>query len=277
MAKSRRMRLNGIESEEDLLSDFSWQANNNYLFGMMLRIIPASNGGIIDSQLFEQPTISIKDVSEGDANKSQYKDHYYFAINNTHIVTNLSGTYSIDRLQTYLNWLLNSVRGTKLFEFTPVTKLPDGVKLSELKGIEFGGVSSSQRLTAGLAQTENRAILKMQELTDSIFEKLFSDTASLSEIERDQIITAKLVLTVKHKPKDMANDEYQRVMGTVMRQITNDSGIILIAKDGNKYRGEEIKVVRDVTVEKTSGNRIVEEQLKQRMESFLSDLNEQQP
>ena len=55
----------------------------------------------------------------------------------------------------------------------------------------------------------------------------------------------------------------------------NDSGIAIIAKNGNKYNGEAVKVVRDITVEKTTGNRLVEEQLKQKMESFLNDLNEQ--
>lgn len=274
-AQQRRMRLNEDDSDEDLLSNFTWQQNNDYLFGMMLRIIPAANGGVIDARLFSQPTITIAEVNSGNPDQSQYKDHYYFAINNNNIVTNLSGSYSIDRLQTYINWLLGPVRGARLFEFNPVTKLPEGIRLSEIKGIEFSGGNSAQSVTTGVTSTENSTAIKMQELTSSLLDKLFSDTSGFSEIERDQIITAKLLLTVKSKPREMALEDYQRVMGAVTRQITNDSGIAVIAKNGNKFTGEAVKVVRDVVIERTTGNRIVEEQLKQKMESFLSELNEQ--
>lgn len=243
---------------------------------MMLRIIPAANGGVIDSRLFTQQTITIAEVNTGNPDQSQYKDHYYFAINNNYLVTNLSGSYSIDRLQTYINWLLGPVRGTKLYEFNPVTKLPEGIRLSEIKGIEFSGGASTQAITAGITNSESTTSIKMQELTTAILDKIFSDTSQFSEVERDQIITAKLLLTIKSRPKEMAQEDYQRVMGAVTRQITNDSGIAVIAKNGNKYTGEAVKVVRDVVVEKTTGNRIVEEQLKQKMELFLSELNERE-
>lgn len=273
-AQQRRMKLNEDDADEDLLSYFAWQQNSTYLFGMMLRIIPAANGGVIDSGLFAQHTITIAEVNAGNPNQSQYKDYYYFAINNNGLVTNLSGSYSVDRLQTYINWLLNSIRGSRLFEFTPITKVPDGIKLSEIKGIEFTGGGQASTLNAGIVQTENSTATKMQELTTSLLDRLFSDTAGINEIERDQIIAAKLLLTVKRKPQDMAHEDYQRVMGAVTRQITNDSGIAIIAKNGNKYTGESVKVVRDIIVEKTTGNRLVEEQLKQKMESFLNDLDE---
>lgn len=274
-AQSRRMRLNEVDSDEDLLSYFTWQQNNNYLFGMMLRIIPAVNGGYIDQQLFEQPTITIAEVNGGASDQSQYKDHYYFALNNNYIVTNLSGSYSIDRFQTYINWLLGPVRGNTLYEFTPLTKVPDGLRLSEIKGIEFNGGNSNLAITSEVTNTENSTAIKMKDLKDSLLDIILSDTSSLSEIERDQIISAKLLLTIKNKPKDMAKEDYQRVMGALTRQITNDNGISLITKNGNRYNGDVIKIVKDVVVEKTTGNRLVEEQLKQKMEGFLSELNSQ--
>lgn len=191
------------------------------------------------------------------------------------MVTNLFGSYNVDRIQTYINWLLNQVRGSRLFEFTPVTKLPEGIKLSEIKGIEFTGGGQASALTTGLANTENGTTTTVQDLANRVLDKLFSDTTEMSEIERDQIISAKLLLTIKRKPHDVAQEDCQRVMGAVTRQITNDSGIAIIAKNGNKYTGEAVKVVKDITVERTTGNRIVEEQLKQKMESFLNELNEQ--
>lgn len=255
-AQQRRMKLNEDDVDEDLLSYFAWQQNDSYLFGMMLRIIPAANG-VINSDLFEHHTITIAEVNAGNPEQSQYKEHYYFTVSNDYLITNLSGSYSVDRLQTYINWLLNPVRDSKLFEFTPLTKVPDGIKLSEIKGIEFSGGGHKSTLNAGIVETENSTATKMQELTASLLDRLFSDTTGISDIERDQIITAKLLLTVKRKPQEMAVDDYQRVMGAVTRQITNDSGIAIITKNGNKYNGESVKVVRDIIVEKTTGNRLV--------------------
>lgn len=173
LAQQRRMLLNEEDVEEDLLSYFVWQQNNSYLFGMMLRIIPAENGGVIDSHLFAQPKITIADINAGNPDQSQYKDHYYFAINNDYVVTNLSGAYSIDRLQTYINWLLNQVRGTRLFEFSPIMKVPEGIKLSEIKGIEFTGGNSIETVTTGVTGNENTVTAKLKELTLDLLDKLF--------------------------------------------------------------------------------------------------------
>ena len=83
-------------------------------------------------------------------------------------------------------------------------------------------------------------------------------------------------MRVKKKPKEMAQDEYQRVMGAIATNISNDDGIVLRTKDGNKYTGEAIKVKKEVEIERTTGNRIVEDQLKQEMEVFLSELRSQE-
>jgi hypothetical protein len=60
-------------------------------------------------------------------------------------------------------------------------------------------------------------------------------------------------------------------MGAALRQITDDNGVVIHTKNG-RYTGKDVKVVKDITVERTSNNRIVEEQLKQKMESFLDEL-----
>lgn len=46
-------------------------------------------------------------------------------------------------------------------------------------------------------------------------------------------------------------------------------------RDGNKYTGNTIKVKKQVIIEQTKANRIVEEQLKQEMESFLREIEDQ--
>ena len=63
-------------------------------------------------------------------------------------------------------------------------------------------------------------------------------------------------------------------MSAITTNVTNESGIILRTKDGNKYTGEAVKVKKEVEVERTTGGRIVEEQLKQKMEVFLTELRD---
>lgn len=273
-AGDRTLQLNEQEEDRDLLSNFEWRHNNSNLFGMMMRIIPAESGGVIASDLFERNKIAITDVDAGSPDQKQYKDHFYFALNNAYLVTNLAGNANIMRLQTYLNWLLVNVRGERIFQFTELTKLPDGVAFSNIEQIEF--VGGGHVVTAPTTSQEPSTVTTMlHNLSDAVLSQIVNDTASLEEIRNSQVIEAKLFLKVKKKPKEMAMEDYQRVMGAIATNITNDDGIVLKTKDGNKYTGEAIKVKKEIEVERTTGNRIVEEQLKQEMELFLTELRTQ--
>lgn len=274
-AAQRRMPLNVDDPDRELLANYIWSANNSFLFGTILRIIPADNGGVISEELFNQPTITMAQITAGSTDQSQYKDHFYFALNNDYLVTTLPGTTNIKRLQTYLNWLLEHERGERLFEFTELTKLPDGVRLSQIKEIQFigGGTTINARPTG----SELRSLsVRLNDITDDILNSVIGDTESLDAIRNNQLIEARLLLKVKSKPRDMERDEFQRIMGAVATNITSESGLILRTKDGNKYTGEEIKVKKTVSIECLEANRIVEEQLKQEMERFLSEIRNQQ-
>lgn len=275
-AAQRRMTLNAEDPDRELLANFIWAQNSVYLFGMMLRVIPADNGGVMDEQLFNQPTITMADVNEGNPEQSQYKDHFYFAINNNFLVTNLAGNINIDRLQTYINWLLESVRGEKLFQFTELTKLPDGVPLSDIKDIQF--VGGGNVVSATPTESEQTTIAaKLGDIANGIIEQLLgNDTVNLEKIRANQLIEAKLVLKLKGKSKELATEEYKRVMGALATNVTNDSGIVVRTKTGNKFTGAAVKVKKSVSVQCVAPNRIVEEQLKQQMEQFLSEVREQE-
>lgn len=266
----RRMPLNVDEPDRELLASYSWSGSRSFLFGMMLRVIPADNGGTISEELFNQPMITMAQVASSSSSESQYKDHFYFAVDNNYLVTTLSGNINISRLQTYLNWLLESVRGSRLFEFTEMTKVPDGVPLSQLKEIQFvgGGSVTTTRPTEG----EQNFSLSLKNFSSNLLRYVGCDTRSLDTILENRLIEARLLLKVKGKPKDMAEDEFHRVMGAMVTNITNDDGLILRTKDGNKYTGAAIKVKKLVTVECIEANRIVEEQLKQEMERFLGEI-----
>lgn len=270
----RRMLLNVDEPDSELLANYAWSANKSYLFGMMLRVIPADNGGMIHENLFSQQMITMAQVDSGSSADSQYKDHFYFALDNNYLVTTLPGNVNISRLQTYMNWLLESLRDTHLFEFIELTKIPDGIPLSQIKDIQFigGGTVTTTRPT----ESEQNYSFSLKNIEESILKSVISDTASLDSILENRLIEARLLLKVKGKPKEMAKEEFQRVMGAIATNVTNDSGLVLRIKDGNKYTGAEIKIKKTITVECIEKNRIVEEQLKQEMEKFLSEISMEQ-
>ena len=274
-AAQRRMPLNSEDPDRDLLANFIWATNNAYMFGMMLRIIPADNGGMLSEELFNQPTITMADVNAGNPEQSQYKDHFYFALNNDYLITNLAGNINIGRLQTYINWLLESVRSERLFQFTELTKLPDGVPLNQIKDIQFVGGGT----TVAAAPTENEPTTlstTLSNISDSVLELLMGhDSVNLDKIRANQLVEARLFLKLKGKPREMAQEEFQRVMGAIATNVTNDSGIVVRTKDGNNYTGEAVKIKKPITVECIAPNRIVEEQLKQEMELFLNEIRQQ--
>ena len=271
LASDRRMPLNVDEPDRDLLANYIWSANNSYLFGMMLRVIPADNGGIIEESLFKQHAITMAQVSAGSPDQSQYKSHFYFALNNEYLVTTLPGNLNIDRLQTYINWLLEKVRDSCLFQFIELTKLPEGVHLSQISEIQVvgGGVTAT---TKTLEEDSKSWMVKLGNIAEDILLSVIKDSDSIEAIKANQLIEARLFLKVKKKPKEMAQEEFQRVMGAFATNINNDKGLVLRTKDGNNYTGDSIKVKKVVSVECLEANRIVEEQLRQEMECFLNEV-----
>lgn len=269
-AADRRMPLNAEDPDRELLANYIWPPSRSFLFGMMLRITPAESGGMISEDLFNQRTITMADVAAGSPDKSQYKDHFYFAVSNDYLVTTLPGNINIGRLQTYINWLLERVRGDRYFEFTELTRVPKGVCLSDIKSIEFRGGGAV--VTAQPTETKKSLSVNLKGLASEVLSSIIKDTESLESIKNSGLIEAKLLLTMKSKPRDMEKTEFQRVMGAIATNVTNDSGIRLKTKAGNSYTGEAIKVKKTVSVECVGANRILEEQLKQEMERFLNEI-----
>lgn len=267
-AEERTLQRNEQDADRDLLATYQWQPDNKYLFGMMLGIVPGDNSGEFPKNLLSKNQVTIDDIEIGNGESFVFKDYFYFAINNTNIVTNLSGSFSIERLQTYINWLIEKVRGELIFDFTPVMTVPENIQLKDISSVEFGRVNIPAQTTPDAANIAT----KMTELTGELMHKVFDNVGGLDDIQGEQLVSAKLVVKFKRKPKDMDKEQYQRLMGALTKQITNDQGITIRTKKGGKFDGSEIKKTKIINVETTSGKRIDEEQLKQEMERFLNEL-----
>jgi hypothetical protein len=136
-AGNRRMQLNveDIKREEDLISDFSVN-EQNFISGVILRITHAEDVPNIPDELLQHEKISINELDKIEAGTSIiYKEHYYFLLDNSLVVTNLQGNITIVRFQTYINWLLKKERKTVLYEFTPMIVLQKEMPLSDIDKI----------------------------------------------------------------------------------------------------------------------------------------------
>lgn len=270
-ADERKMKLNNQDFDEDLLAYYQWTAGDTVLFGMMMRIIPSEQGGIIPEKIFQNHTITIDDLSNNETNSSQYKTHFYFALNSEYLVTDLPGSYTIERLQTYLNWLLRDVRGERIIDITPLMVVPPDIQVKDIKSIEFSG--NSREIEVGNQNFQKSIGANLNSLKTDVLQKIFGDTDTWSNIQNEQLVSAKLVLQIKAKPKNMIENDYQNVMGAIAKNISGDDGFAIRTRTGSIYKGEQIKKIKEIDVETTSKKRVVEEQLKQQMEKFLQELS----
>ena len=76
-----------------------------------------------------------------------------FSLNKHFLVTNLPKS-RIKSLQVYLNWLLEAVRGDKLYKFTPKVKAPDSTQLSQISNIVFA--DPTKKLKGKKKEEKNR-------------------------------------------------------------------------------------------------------------------------
>jgi len=272
IVKDRRMRLNQDDpkKEEDLICDYD-TSRPEFVSGAVLRIMASSDIPNIPDSLFDEPKIVIKDLdSLGVDESSIYKDHYYFLLNNNILIVGLFSA-TITRFQTYINWLTASDRGDMLYEFTPLTKGYDSIRIDELRSIRVQDPNTTPR-DNGDGELGSK---KIANLSKDYLSSLFKDVRDLGDIQLDKIVSAELFIKFK-KPKEMSKDEYQRVLGAYMKPISDTDNVAFIPKKGRPIRGSEILREKTVNIEVVSSGKLSEPQLLQEMERFLSEIRNEE-
>ncbi len=270
IADVRRMKLNVDSPEEDLLSDFALA--QQYIFGVMWRISPAKEVPSIPEGLFQNQTIQIGDIQEKEKNVLLVcKDHYYFALNNYFLVTNLPKS-RIKSLQIYLNWLLEAVRGDKLYKLTPKVKAPDNTRLSEIRNIVFADPAKKAKEKKGEPKEENA--FKVFKFAEDFLKNIVEEIPDLQEMLDKKILSAQLLVKFT-KPRKMDEEDYEKLLGAYMKPIGDDEGVTFRLKNGKKITGSNILRVKDVEIEMIDDTRISERDLAQEMEKFLRELNKE--
>lgn len=104
-ANARKMVLNEQDEnkEADLISNYNHDSTDQEpLFCTMLRIAPGNNVQHVSEILMGKNLFSLDELDEDELNRAAaiYKSHYYFALTDKFLVTNLPGNRTIRQLQT---------------------------------------------------------------------------------------------------------------------------------------------------------------------------------
>lgn len=263
-ANERRMVLNqqDEQKEEDLICFY--EKPNNSVFGMLLRIRNSDNVPNIPDDVLEQNKFKLEDLPNFEFDTTVlYKDHYYFLVKDNYLIVTLRGNVTIKHFQTYTNWLIEEERKNTLFEFTPIVKEVPEFPLNELKSIKFEDPARKEE--DSYEQTETK------KLSINFLQSILKDVISLDEVKLSEIVSAELLLKFR-KPKTMTNEEYQNYFGALLKPTSDLENITLYPKKGKFIKGSDIEEMKEVKIETTEKGTISEKQLKQEMEKYLNEL-----
>ena len=232
----------------------------------MLRVELDTTSPQVPNDLLALQSFALSDLPGDNKENTIYKKHYYFCLNNTHLVTNLSGNTTIAGFQTYINWLLNTA--TNPYEITPLCKSTPDFKLSDIKEIVFG---DDFKLTSNDSKIDTDTTTnKLINIALDGIKNLLNDTVDLTEEELKQVVSARLFLKLK-KPKHMSEEDYQKKFGAILKPIADTDNLQYVSKAGQRLKAETITVTKNINIETTGRGFLVEEQLRQAMILFLNE------
>ncbi|EPG1967391.1 hypothetical protein LLI53_003774, partial [Acinetobacter baumannii] len=195
------------------------------------------------------------------------KNHYYFAVNNNFLITNMPGNLTITRLQTYLNWLLND-----LYELNPLVAEDAMPELSNIKDIVVRDPVTGGNIASTAGKPTFGKTFNIGKAAIDLVKQALNDTKDISDHQLEQMISAKLVIEFK-KPKKDDDEQIKRAFGALLKPVSDLDNFEFMTR-GNKriIKGKKILRVKEVTIETTDSNLLNEAQLSQEMNRFIREL-----
>lgn len=271
VAEDREMQLNQEDQtrESDLLSGYEIQENN--IFATMMRIAPGADDTHIGKDLMKKKSFFVEEMKRYEnTGNAIYKSHYYICLNNNYLVTNLPKNTSISRVETYINWLIKSYK----YSITPVIVKSPKLTLEDIKEINFKQNTYSDKNKQEEQQNiKSKWITLRDTIIDRIPELLFGETDSLPDIEWKNVISAELILKIKNKSK-IKDREIQKIFGSILKPVSETDHIVIKRRNGESIKGSDILKTKQVEIEVSDKNFIVEPKLHQEMARFLDELVE---
>lgn len=264
-AASRLLKLSEMAEDQDLLSSFSLNENSKYIFGTMMHLIPESESGTLSETLLQQPQVTLDEVKKKEGSLSKIlTDYFYFALNDRFLLISSSKKH-IESFERYLDCLVEKHRKAQI-KFLPQMELPEEIAWENLKTVELGENSKV------VAEFGTGIFEKTTAITKELLRKLMGEAMdSLSDTDLEQIVSAKLVLSVKGKTKVNA-ESYEKVAAIFAKPLENKNALVLTTKDGKKITGDQIESFKKVPIPTVSNGNLNEVALKLAMERILAEL-----
>ncbi len=255
-AASRMMHINKIESDKsDLISDFLNAKNGKIIAGTSLRIVNSREVPIITEDMLMQEQFKVSTINvNGNDQEKTCLDYFYFCLSDTRLIASLDCRTSINRFETYVNWLLNTKDSGEKISFTPSVDV-ENVSAADIKKITINNGYNAMEEEG--KSPDNSIGAKLVSLRNDVLWKLFSDSDSLKGLMKEQICSAELVIKFS-KPKGMSVEEYkQKTIGTILKPLEDPDSVKLQTK-GKKIKGST--VLKTETIEVDDDNGVVSEQ-----------------
>lgn len=251
------MPLNKQESQKsDLISDFLVTTQGKKLIaGTYLRIANSPDVPIITEEMLKQDQFKVSTINNNaGAHEKTCLDYFYFCMSDEKLVVTLDSRSTINRMETYINWLLNTNDLGYTVSFTPIVD-ETAVTAADLKQITILNNASIfiGSPDSSAVQQESSVI----NIAKGAVMKLFNDADNLGNLFEENICSAKLVIKFS-KPRNMDKEEYMRkTIGASLKPIADSDGI-RFQTNGKKIKGSD--VLKTETIEVDDENGIVNEQ-----------------
>ena len=243
IVQDRSMRLNQNENEEDVMPFFKWNSEKSFVFGLVMRVLKNDITQGIPSEFYNRDSFSISDI-DGTEGIDTCKSFYYIALNK--------------------DFLIKEQRRV-IYSFTPVMTIPEGFPLYKIKKISIGDGISLRTSTGGIGST-------IKSLSKDVLSHLLGENPDLTELMKNDIIQASLIIKFRKRPAEMTKEEYERLLGQIAHPLSDDKEFYIETKQGRKITGEEIRREKQVVVDTTETGRYNEINLMHEMERFITEL-----
>ena len=256
------MPLNKHESDKsDLISDFlSTKQGKKIIAGTYLRIANSSDVPIITEEMLKQNQFKVSTINKNASdNEKTCLDYFYFCMSDDQLIVTLDSRSTINRMETYVNWLLSTNESGDRISFTPIVDRTT-ISAADLKKITVTNTSSI--LIGENDSSEDIEGSSVIRLTKSVLNKLFTEAESLDELIRENICSAQLVIKFT-KPKSMPLEDYKRkTIGAALKPIGDPEGV-KFQMNGKKLKGSD--VLKTETIEIDDDDAISEQEIYQKM------------
>lgn len=260
-ASSRLMPINKTDSDKsDLISDFLNTTDKKIIAGTSLRIVNSREVPIITEDMLMQNQFKVSTINTNVKDKEKTcLDYFYFCLNDSKLIVTLDSRTSINRFETYINWLLNTADSGDHISFTPTVD-EEKVSVADLKKIT---INNSSVLAQEESISDNSVGSKLVSLRNDVLKILFAESDSLEDLMKENICSAELVIKFS-KPKGMDDEVYKsKTIGTILKPL-EDPDSIKFQANGKKIKGSSMLKNEVVEIEDADGA-ISEQEVYQQM------------